>query len=108
MRKYIVLLLLIVGCSSIVPTAVRNPTDACTTADQNYLIWKAIGVASSGLAGATGSGGVLTATLADEPAADISLAASSAVFGILATVAGILSGEYATRAADACQEQPTP
>ncbi|MBN1774516.1 MAG: hypothetical protein JXB32_24865 [Deltaproteobacteria bacterium] len=95
------------GCSSLIPSG-RTPTDECRQMDDSYLAWHAVGVAAGGAAGATGAGGVLTSTLADEPGADIALAASSALFGILATVASVLSAEYAERAADACVEAPVP
>jgi len=94
-------LLLLLGCTSLVPAG-RTASDRCRDADDAHLAWYAVGIASSGLAGATGAGGVLTATLADEPGADIALAASSAVLGVLATVAGVLAGEYAERASEAC------
>lgn len=95
------------GCASLYG-GTANPSQECRRADDLYLTWHAVGIAASGAAGATGAGGVLTSTLADEPGADIGLAASSAVFGILATVATVLSAEYAERATEACVEQPAP
>lgn len=102
MRGLLVALVLfsIGGCTSLVGS--RDASDVCQDYDSAYLAWNAVGVASSGLAGATGASGVLTATLADEPGADIALAATSAVLGVLATVANVLSGQYAERFAERC------
>ena len=100
-------MLMLVGCTSLVPPG-RTGSEACRSNDNAYLAWNAVGIASSGLAGATGAGGVLTASLADETGADIALAASSAVFGVLATVANVLAGGYAERAAEACAEDDSP
>ncbi len=97
-------LFLCLGCSSLLGS--RTATDECREYDDSYLTWHAVGIAAGGLAGATGASGVLSATLADEPGADIGLAASSAVFGVLATVAGVLAGEYADRFGERCVDVP--
>jgi len=106
MKFLVVLVLLLSSCTSLIPSGTTTNPE-CQRYDANYLAWYAVSVAASGAAGATGASGVLTATLADEPSADIVLAATSAAMGILATVATILSGEYAERAAGACAE-PMP
>jgi hypothetical protein len=106
MKILAVLVLLLSSCTSLIPSGTTTNPD-CQRYDESYLAWYAVSVAASGGAGATGASGVLTATLADEPGADIALAATSAALGILATVATILSGEYAERAAGACSE-PMP
>jgi len=97
----------LLGCTSLLPPG-RTASDRCREENDRHLAWYAVGVASSGMAGATGAGGVLTATLADEPGADIALAASSAVLGVLAAVANVLAGEYAERASEACSGGDEP
>lgn len=75
----------------------------CRGLDASYKTWKATGMALTGVAGATGTGGVLTATLADEPAADVVMAGLSAGSAIFATVSDWLAGEYAEDVAECLQ-----
>ena len=93
--RHIVWLLLICGCVSF-----PAPSNPCQQQEDRYISWYAVGVVSGSLAGATGTSGVLTSTLADEPYADIALAASSMVFGALATLGTVLSGIYAENYAE--------
>jgi hypothetical protein len=119
MRTEVVLLVVLSGCAGILPWSepsreVCGETDRacmeiveveaeCRQLDGSYLAWKAVGMALSGLTGATGTGGILTATLADEPAADVTLAGVSAGSAIMATVAQMLSSEYAQDAVECLQ-----
>lgn len=75
----------------------------CRQLDGSYKAWKAVGMALTGVAGATGTGGVLTATLADEPAADVTMAAVSAGSAIFSTVSYWLAGELAEDVAECLQ-----
>lgn len=102
--RLLLMSVLLIGCTSLIPPG-RTPSDRCASDADSYLAWHAVAVASSGLAGAVGAGGVLSASLADEPGADIALAASAVLFGALATVAEVLSAEYAERSAEACVEE---
>jgi hypothetical protein len=107
------------GCAGIIPWSTR-PSEVCGETDRacmeiveveaecreldgQYKAWKATGMALTGVAGATGTGGVLTATLADEPAADVTMAALSAGSAIFATVSDWLAGEYAEDVAECLQ-----
>lgn len=108
-----------VGCAGIIPWSetsreVCGETDRacmeiqeveaeCRSLDGSYKAWKAVGMALTGVAGATGTGGVLTATLAEEPAADVTMAALSAGSAIFATVSDWLAGEYAEDVAECLQ-----
>lgn len=87
--------LLLCGCFALTPP--NDSSDHCRTYDENYVTWYALGIASGSLAGATGASGVLTATLIDEPYADLGLAISSTVFGAFAAVSNALAGMYASR-----------
>jgi len=95
-RLLAILAALSLSCAGLIPPG-YPARDECREADDAYLAWRSIGIAAGGLAGATGTSGVLTSTLADEPGADIALAASSALLGVLASVASVLAGEYAER-----------
>jgi len=96
--------LLTCGCVSLVPPNAA-PSDACRRLDESHIAWYAVGIASGSLAGATGTSGVLTSTLADEPYADLGLAVSSTIFGALATLGTVLAGIYAERYVE-CLDEP--
>lgn len=98
-------MLLVLGCSSLIPpeAAVR---DECRDYDDSYLAWRSVAIAAGGLAGASGTSGVLTSTLADEPGADLALAGVSAVSGILSAVAAWLADEYARRVTRCGEPEP--
>ena len=78
--------------------------DSCRRYDDQYLAYYALGMVFSGTTAAAGTGGVLTATLADEPNADIGLAATAAASGIGAVVFNWLAGESAERYTTCKQE----
>ena len=98
-------LLLLTGCS-LLGTAIPSPR--CERLDDNYLGWSATAAAAGGLAGAssTAAAGVAAADVDDAVELGIGLGVTGAVFSVLATVAGLLSGEYAARMADECMEAP--
>jgi hypothetical protein len=94
---------LFIGCS--LSPGAAYPSDDCRYYDDSYLAWTATGAAAAGLAsaaatGAATVGGLLDGTTARDTA--IGLGASGAVLGVLATVAGLLAGEYASRFAEEC------
>lgn len=47
--------LLLFGYSSLLPPNVSTSSDACYYFDDGYLVWHVVGIASGGLAGATGA-----------------------------------------------------
>jgi len=79
------------------PTDEESCMDACRPYDAQYLTFYALGMVFSGTTAAAGTGGILTATLADEQGADIGLAATAAASGIGAVVFNWLAGESAER-----------
>ena len=114
------LLLAVTGCTGLLPSSptprevcgevdracmeIQEVEAECSAADSQYKAWKAVAIASSGLAGATGAGGVLSSAIADEPAADVGLAAASSAFAVMATVGEYLSGDYGEDAVE-CLER---
>jgi hypothetical protein len=102
-------LVLLGGCSSLStaqPSTERQTAfvsssvqceENCVRYDDAYIAWYALGMTFSGVTAAAGTSGVLSATLADEPNADIALAATAAGSGILTVVFNWLAGESAER-----------
>lgn len=96
----------VVGAS----TAEQGCIESCRAYDDEYLVFYALGMAFSGVTAASGTSGILSATLADEPNADIALAATAAGSGIATVVFNWLSGESAeryTECVERCGELPT-
>lgn len=89
------------GRDTIVAGVERTPEQVCVEQcqhyDDAYLVYYALGLTFSGATAATGTGGVLTATLGDDQAADIALAATSAGSGIATVVFNWLAGQQKDR-----------
>jgi hypothetical protein len=96
--------LLLLDCGSIVPQSVRTPSDECREASDIYIGTHAAAVALSALAGGTAAGTVLSASLADEPWADVGLALGGTVLGAGAVLLQTIADSYAQRAAQVCGE----
>lgn len=93
------------GCGTLSDgRAVSASADDCRYYDDSFLAWQAVGAASSGLAAAAGSGGIIAQAVPDAPNEDwtVGLAVTSAVLGVLGTVGVLLAGEYADRYAERC------
>lgn len=101
MTKLLPLLLLLTSCSLL---GTATPSPRCERLDDSWMAWNAVASASSGLAGASGTAAaaVAGAEVDDAEAWGIGLGVSGAVFGVLATVADLLAGEYAYRFAAEC------
>ena len=104
--KTIILCAMLCSCTGLshIDTATHGPrsqeavcAEECSPHDDAYLVYYALGMTFSGLAGASGTGGVLSATLADEPGADIALASAAAGSAIATVVFNWLAGEEADR-----------
>lgn len=86
---------LLIGCGIVSGPSPADPT--CAFYDESHVAWVAVGSAASGLAGATGVGGMLASEFGDEEGWDIGLAVTSAAMGALALTAELLAGHYVQR-----------
>jgi len=103
-------LLLSLGCGSLATSGIEYP-EACGYYDTAYLAWSATAAAAGGLATASGTaaasvGGLLDGD--DARDATIGLGIVGLVSGVLATVATLLSGEYADRFVTNCPPLAEP
>jgi len=92
------------GCA-ILPRPIPEGTDpTCVYYDSQALAWQAVGATSAGLAtvAGTAAAGVGGAGIEDADTWAIGLGTGGAVLGVLATVAGLLAGEYASRISAEC------
>lgn len=104
-----IMLLVLASCRLLpAPTSVDPSWTAhadCSYYEDAQLAWQAVGVASAGLAGAAGTGAAIWSENED---AVLGLSVSAAALGVLGTVAGLLSGEYARRYSERCVPRFVP